>query len=205
MSNERNESRFSARSGFFLGIGTMAIVAAVAVAALRYQGAKASTTPASSPAMATPAATESLPLADHVAAVSEGSDQAASTPAAASAGPLSPAKPGQVLLSGTIELDPSLARSVTGTMTVFVIARDRNGKGHPILARRLDVASFPTKFALGPEDSMMGQPPPDHVSLEARIDLDHDAMTREPDVPAAKIESVAIGSRNVTLTLKRGA
>lgn len=86
-----------------------------------------------------------------------------------------------------------------------MIASDRNGKGHPILAKRLDVASFPTKFSLGHEDSMMGQPPPDHVSVEARIDLDRDAMTREPGVPATKIESVAIGSRQVTLTLKRGA
>ena len=52
---------------------------------------------------------------------------------------------------------------------------------------------------------MMGGAPPDHVSLEARIDLDHDAMTREPGAPAAKIESVVIGTTNATLTLKKGA
>jgi hypothetical protein len=28
-------------------------------------------------------------------------------------------------------------------------------------------------------------------------------MTREPNVPSTKIDSVAIGSRNVTLTLKK--
>ncbi len=202
MSNEQDAPRFSARSGFLLGIGTMAVIGILVIVVLRYNGGpKASAIPPSAPTMATPAATESFPLADHVAAMSQGPDQ----PAAAAV-PQSSSKLAQpALLSGIIELDPSIAHSVSGTVTVFVIARDRNGKGHPILAKRLDVASFPTKFSLGPQDSMMGQPPPDHVSLEARMDLDRDAMTREPDVPAAKIESVAIGSRNVTLTLKRGA
>lgn len=72
-----------------------------------------------------------------------------------------------------------------------------------ILAKRLDVASFPTKFSLGSEDSMMGGTPPDHVSLEARIDLDHDAMTREPGAPSTKIDSVTVGATNVTPTLKK--
>jgi hypothetical protein len=184
----------------------MAVIAALVILAFRYDGGtKATVTrpgaPVAAPVAVSPAATQTFPLADHVAAVSEGQDQ----PSAAAAVPTSSPKAAHsVLLSGTIELDKSIANSVSGVVTVFVIARDHSGKGHPILAKRLDVASFPTKFSLGPEDSMMGQPPPDHVSLEARIDLDHDAMTREPGVPATKIESVAIGSRNVTLTLKRG-
>ena len=82
------------------------------------------------------------------------------------------------------------------------IAREKKGKGHPIFAKRLDVASFPTTFTLGPQDSMMGGAPPDNVSVEARIDLDHDAMTKEPGAPSAKIESVSMGSKDLTLTLK---
>ena len=204
MSNEQNGPRFSARGGFFLGIGTTAVIAAIVIMALRYDGgskATATATPPGSPVAASSAATQTFPLAEHVAAMSQGHDQAA---AAAAVSPSS-SNSQSVLLSGTIALDKSIANSVSGAVTVFVIARDRNGKGHPILVKRLDVASFPTKFALGPGDSMSGQAPPDHVSLEARIDLDRDAMTREPGAPATKIESVAIGSRNVTLTLKRGA
>ena len=202
MSNEQNGPRFSARGGFFLGIGITAVIAAIVIMALRYDGgSKVTATPPGSPVAASSAATQTFPLAEHVAAMSQGHDQ---TAAAAAVSPSS--SPAQsALLSGTIELDKSIANSISGAVTVFVIARDRNGKGHPILVKRLDVASFPTKFALGPGDSMSGQAPPDHVSLEARIDLDRDAMTREPGAPATKIESVAIGSRNVTLTLKRGA
>jgi hypothetical protein len=59
-------------------------------------------------------------------------------------------------------------------------------------------------FSLSAQDSMMGQASPAKVSLEARIDLDGDAMTREPGVPSAKIDSVAIGSSNVSLVLKPG-
>lgn len=203
MSDEQNAPRFSARSGFFLGIGTAAVVGALAFVAFRYDGAaRATVTPPSAAVAAAPAVTETFPLAEHVAAMSGAQDQ---TTAAGAVAPPSSKVAHSVLLSGTIELDQSIANSVSGVVTVFVIARDNKGKGHPILAKRIDVASFPTKFSLGSEDSMMGGAPPDHVSLEARIDLDHDAMTREPGVPSAKIESVAIGSRNVTLTLKRGA
>jgi len=203
MSHQQNTPRFSARSAFFLGIGATALIAALVIMAVRFNAsAKATATPPGTQVATPPAATRTFPLAEHVAAMSEAQDQTS----AAFAKPQSSSNSAQlVLLSGTITLDESIASSVSGTMTIFVIARARNGKGHPILAKRIDAASFPTNFSLGPEDSMIGQPPPEHVSLEARIDLDRDAMTREPDTPAAKIESVAIGSRNVTLTLKRSA
>jgi hypothetical protein len=201
MSNEPKASRFSARSGFFLGVATAAIIGALVFAAVRYDGnAKTTVTTQALPAAA--ATTETFPLAEHVAAMSGTQDPAASPMMST---PSSPKAPQSVLLSGTIELDPSVASSVSGTVTVFVIARDKKGKGHPILAKRLDVASFPVAFTLGPQDSMMGGAPPANVSLEARIDLDHDAMTKEPGAPSAKIESVDIGSKDVTLTLKHGA
>jgi hypothetical protein len=202
MSKEQNASRFSVRSGFFLGISTAAVLGALVIMGLQYGGgAKAAVTHPATQVIATPEATQTFPLAEHVAAMTESMGQPATTsPAATPQTSSSPAH--SVLLSGTIELDKSIAGSVSGTTTVFVIARDKAGKGHPILAKRLDVTSFPTTFSLGPQDSMMGTPPPDHVSLEARIDLDRDAMTREPGAPSTKIDSVAIGSRNVKLTLK---
>lgn len=206
MSNEPKASRFSARSGFFLGIATAAVIGALTFAAVRYDGnGKTAINSSASPVAASGAVTETFPLAEHVAAMNGTPDPAASPMMSMPGAPASsPKSPQSVVLSGTIELDPSVAGSVKGTVTVFVIARDKKGKGHPILAKRLDVASFPATFALGPQDSMMGGTPPSNVSLEARIDLDHDAMTKEPGAPSAKIDSVDMGSHDVTLTLKRG-
>ncbi|HEV7487548.1 MAG TPA: hypothetical protein VGQ65_17915 [Thermoanaerobaculia bacterium] len=199
MSNEQKTPRTSARNGFLLGIGTAAIIGALAIVAVRYDGtAKATIVPPPEPVAAAPA---SMPIADHIAAVNAAA--AEPTPATGAAVvPPSSKTPASVLLSGTIALDPSVAGSVTGPVTIFVIARDKAGKGHPILAKRLDVSSFPTKFTLGAGDSMMGGAPPNTVSLEARIDLDRDAMTKEPNAPSARIDTVALGTMDVTLTLK---
>ncbi len=199
MSNEPKPSRFSARAGFFLGVATAAIIGALAFAAVRYDGnSKAAVAAPSAPVTAAAANTETFPLAEHVAAMTATQEGvvAPTTPAL-----VSPKAPATTLLSGTIALDPS-ATAISGPVTVFVIARDKKGKGHPIFAKRIDVASFPTTFTLGPQDSMMGGAPPDTVSVEARIDLDHDAMTKEPGAPQAKIESVSMGSKDLTLTLK---
>ena len=106
------------------------------------------------------------------------------------------------VISGTIALDKSVAASVSGKVIVFVIARDGSGKGHPVFAKRLDVTSFPVAFSLSARDSMMAQPPPDHVSLEARIDRDGDAITRDANAPAATLDSVAMGSHDIKLTLR---
>lgn len=204
MSNEQNITRTSARNGFLLGIGTAAIIGALAIAAVRYDGtAKAVPPPAEPVATSNAAVTDTFPVAEHVAAMSGTTETSAPEAAAANTQmPPSSKAPQSVLLAGTIALDPSAADKVNGPVTVFVIARDKAGKGHPILAKRLDVTSFPTKFALGPGDSMMGGTPPNTVSLEARIDLDRDAMTKEPNAPSMKIETVAIGATDVVLTLK---
>jgi len=195
--SEQKTSRLSARGGFFLGIGTAAIVGALAIVAVRYDGtAKATVIPPPEPVAAV--APASLPIAEHIAAMNAAAETSSMPPAAESSSKPLPA----ILLSGTIALDPTAAGKVSGPVTVFVIARDKAGKGHPILAKRLDITSFPAAFTLGAGDSMMGGAPPATVSLEARIDLDRDAMTKEPNAPAAKIDTVKIGATGVTLTLK---
>lgn len=111
------------------------------------------------------------------------------------------APPTATTISGTIELDPSVVRRVQLPATVFVMARDEVKQGHPILVKRLDVRHFPVAFSLGPQDAMMGQNAPPRVRLEAWIDLDGDAATREPGAPSAAINSVAMGTRDVVLRL----
>lgn len=199
MSNEQNTSRTSARNGFLLGIGSAAIIGALAIVAVRYDGTAKAVPPPAEPVAAAAAVTDTFPLAEHVAAMSGTTETSA---AATTQMPPSSKAPQSVMLSGTIALAPSAAGSVNGPVTVFVIARDKTGKGHPILAKRLDVTSFPAKFTLGPGDSMMGGTPPNTVSLEARIDLDRDAMTKEPNAPSVKIETVSMGAADVVLTLK---
>ena len=105
-------------------------------------------------------------------------------------------------ISGRIELDPSIAAKTKMPAIVFVIAREENRKGHPLLAKRLDVQRFPVTFVLGPEDAMMGGTLPSRVSLEARIDRDGDAATREPGAPVASLSGVALGTNDVVLRLR---
>ncbi len=112
------------------------------------------------------------------------------------------AAPPKATISGTIELDPSVAGKVHLPAIVFVTARDEVKQGAPLLAKRLDVRRFPVAFSLGTQDAMMGAVPPPRVSLEARIDLDGDAATREPGTPSASIDSVAMGATNVVLRLR---
>jgi hypothetical protein len=131
-------------------------------------------------------------------------------PAAAATPPANPhafpadrgADASTTLLAGTIDLDPSITQSPGAAVTVFIIARTGPGKGKPVLARRIDAQSFPLTFKLTGADSMMAGDKPANVSLEARIDLDGDAMTREPGSPIARLTSVALGSESVALTLK---
>lgn len=105
-------------------------------------------------------------------------------------------------ISGTIELDPSVTSKVTLPTTVFVIARDDAKKGHPLLAKRLDVQRFPVAFSIGPRDAMMGGALPPRVALEARVDTDGDAVTHEPGAPSASIGAVAFGATDVRLRLR---
>jgi len=201
MSNEQKISRTAARNGFLLGVGTAAIIGALAIAAVRYDGT-AKAVPQPTEPVAAAAVTNTFPLAEHVAAMSETTDPAAATSMPPSSMPPSSKAAQTVMLAGTIALDPTAAEKVSGPVTLFVIARDKTGKGHPILAKRIDVTTFPAKFTLGPGDSMMGGTPPNTVSIEARIDLDRDAMTKEPGAPAAKIDTVTIGTTDVVLNLK---
>jgi len=204
MSTENTTSRFSTKSAFALGAGSALVVAALAVYAVRHDGrAEAAVAPA--PAQVEASTTAALPPP-----IEADSTTASAEPKVIPGHvmpPVAPAASSASVLSGTISLDDSAAKSVSGKVIVFVIARSGAGptsKGHPVFAKRLDVTSFPVNFSLSAQDSMMGQAPPDHVTLEARIDLDGDAMTHEASAPSAKNESVAIPSHDVALVLKHG-
>lgn len=105
-------------------------------------------------------------------------------------------------IAGRIELDPTIAAKTKTPAIVFVIARDEARKGHPLLAKRIDVQKFPISFVLGPEDAMMGGTLPARMLLEARIDRDGDAATHDAGAPSASVSGVALGTTNIVLRLR---
>ena len=105
-------------------------------------------------------------------------------------------------LAGVIELPPSLASRVSPGAIVFVTVRDSGTTGGPPAAVKRLPAAFPLRFAIGPGDSMMGQPLPAHARVEARVDSDGDPLTRAATDPSARLDDVATGSSNLRLALR---
>ncbi|HEY5908121.1 MAG TPA: hypothetical protein VIZ31_08750, partial [Vicinamibacteria bacterium] len=109
-------------------------------------------------------------------------------------------------ISGTVELDPSLAGQVGAGSILFVFVREAGfGAGPPVAARRLPVSSFPVAFEIGEADAMMGQAFPNELLVEARLDADGDPTTRPPTDPKARQDDVKAGSKGVKLVLKRAS
>lgn len=124
--------------------------------------------------------------------------QPAGMPAAGAA----PASGSEKKVAGFLELDPSLkGRSFPGAI-VFVTLRDGSfGAGPPLAAKRLALAPFPMPFEIGSSDSMSGEPLPDDLLIEARVDEDGNPMTRVPSDPYGR-ERVPAGSTGVRVVLK---
>jgi cytochrome c-type biogenesis protein CcmH/NrfG len=125
----------------------------------------------------------------------DGGAQAAAAPAPAPA----PAAGGRSIRI-TIELDPAAQSRANMGGVVYVIARGAAG-GPPAAVKRVDPRSLPTTIDLSQADSMMGQPIPDQVRIDVRLDSDGDAMTRPATDPAAMMEGVTPGSA-IRLVLK---
>jgi cytochrome c-type biogenesis protein CcmH len=106
-------------------------------------------------------------------------------------------------LSGVIELPDGLRSRVGPGALVFLTVRDAGAtEGPPVAVKRLSATSFPLPFAVGPADSMMGQPLPARARVEARVDSDGDPLTRVPTDPSARLDGVAAGSTRLRLVLQ---
>ncbi len=81
---------------------------------------------------------------------------------------------------GTVRVSDELASRIPPGATLFVFARTQPGMP-PTAAKKIDGASFPLTFSLGPEDRMIAQFPFEGpFTINARIDADGNAMTRNP-------------------------
>jgi tetratricopeptide (TPR) repeat protein len=134
----------------------------------------------------------------HAGVPSPGTEAAEAAPA----GRTAPAAAGPGL-EGVIELPEALRSRVSPGALVFVTVRDAGStEGPPVAVKRLAAASFPLRFAVGPADSMMGQPLPARARVEARVDSDGDPLTRVPTDPSARLDGVAAGSTRLRLVLQ---
>ena len=125
--------------------------------------------------------------------------------AGAASRPAGPPPPGRKKrLAGVVDIDPALAAEVPPGAIVFITVREAGfGAGPPMAAKRLVAGSFPVRFEITEADSMTGEPIPNEVLLEARVDSDGDPMTRSPRDPKARLDDVKAGSGDVRLVLKR--
>ncbi len=95
----------------------------------------------------------------------------------------------------TLEISAATRARTGGSGIIWVIARPAGvAAGHPVAVKRIDPRSLPTTFEIASSDSMMGQPLPQTIRIEARLDSDGDVATKNPDDPYAVQDRVVAGS-----------
>ncbi len=124
---------------------------------------------------------------------------------AAGGAPPAPSAGGDLLARGTVVLDPALQASLKGTETLFLSLSNPQRPGPPVAA---DVVkgpfSFPLAFDLTTADirAMPGAGEvPAVMDLKVRIDLDGNAMTKEPGTPSAVVTGLARGTDGLQVVL----
>lgn len=140
------------------------------------------------PPAAMPANHPALPVpgADSVSAMGS-----AAAPAAAGG----PSVHVKVSLAGSVKQSPAAV--------LFIIVRaSGETAGPPAAAKRINAPTFPLELDVTAADSMMGQPLPAIVTIEARLDSDGDAMTKDPSDPHASQSGVSTNGTKVALVLK---
>jgi tetratricopeptide (TPR) repeat protein len=86
---------------------------------------------------------------------------------------------------------------------LFIIARTAGQTaGPPAAVKRIAGPTFPLDVDLSAADSMMGQPLPATIRIEARIDSDGDPLTKNPSDPHAAQDGVATNGAKVSLVLQ---
>ncbi|RME28068.1 MAG: hypothetical protein D6798_03240 [Deltaproteobacteria bacterium] len=113
------------------------------------------------------------------------------------------APPPAVRVTGTVTLADGV--TVPPDALVFITARSSQvPAGPPLAALRRSAAELPLEFTLSDSDMVMGGGTwPDTVWLQARVDLDGNAMTREEGAPETEVVGpITADSGPVTLTLQ---
>jgi tetratricopeptide (TPR) repeat protein len=127
-------------------------------------------------------------------------EQAKNAPPAAAASAAAASTPSGPSVHVTLTL---AGAAPSPNAVLFVIARAAGQTaGPPAAVKRIAGPTFPLDIDLSAADSMMGQPLPATVRIEARLDSDGDAMTKNPSDPHAVQDGVATNGAKVSLTLQ---
>jgi len=119
--------------------------------------------------------------------------------AAAAPAPESTAAPGSSV-KVTLQLAPG--KTIPPNAVIWLMARDAGtSSGPPLAVKRVALGAFPMTVDFGAADSMMGQPLPSKMRIDARVDSHGNPMVHDPNDPAAAQDGVASGGA-ITLTLK---
>jgi len=130
---------------------------------------------------------------NHPALPNPGSESAASA-----------ASPAAAPVSGpSVHLTLTLAGAKPSPNAVLFIIARASGEtaGPPAAVKRIGNPTFPLELDLSAADSMMGQPLPASVTIEARLDSDGDAMTKNASDPHASQSGIATNGTKVALVL----
>jgi len=93
--------------------------------------------------------------------------------------------------------------SPSSNAVLYIIARAAGqAAGPPAAVKRIANPTFPLDVDLSAADSMMGQPLPANIRIEARLDSDGDAMTKNLSDPHAAQDGVATNGSKVALVLR---
>jgi tetratricopeptide (TPR) repeat protein len=104
-------------------------------------------------------------------------------------------------LSGSLSLADGVAKPTSGTIFV-IVRRTETPQGPPVAALRLPASAAPGDFSITKTDMMLGGEWPDEVWIQARIDSDGNAMTKESnDISSVVIGPLTQGSSDIELIL----
>jgi cytochrome c-type biogenesis protein CcmH/NrfG len=109
---------------------------------------------------------------------------------------LKPANPIRI----TLNVEPGAKVPDSGVIYVMARAAGQTG-GPPIAVKRLNLSAFPLNAEISSADSMSGEPLPEKVHIDVRLDTDGNAMTKTAGDLTAVQDGVAIG-QSISLTLK---
>ena len=103
-------------------------------------------------------------------------------------------------VQGSVALASGIAPPTVGM--VFIYARPTGVEaGPPAAVRRVPISAFPLNFRIGPNDSPMGGPFPEEMTLTARVDHDGNPSTKEPEDLEGRVEHVKPTQTGVAITL----
>ncbi len=126
--------------------------------------------------------------------------QAAQAPAESPAAPSASASASAAGPAVRVVLQLDTSARVPPSGVVFVIVRAAGvTSGPPAAVKRIPLGAFPITVDLSAADSMMGQPLPPQMRIEARIDSDGVATTKDANDPAGAVEGVRVGERVVVV------